>query len=113
MSEPWFDESHYAWVAGALLGGLGGLWGALGGIFAPRGKAKPLVCGGGWVLLAASVVLLVTGVVAWMIGQPYGVWYGLGLAGLIGVIVIGANLPVMFMAYRGAERRRVEAQDLS
>jgi hypothetical protein len=48
-----------------------------------------------------------------MIGQPYGVWYGLGLAGLIGVIVIGANLPVMFMAYRGAERRRVEAQDLS
>jgi hypothetical protein len=112
MSEPWFNANLYAWIPGTLLGVLGGTWGGLVGFLAPRGKAKRLVLGGAWCLLAASVVLLVAGVVAWVTGQPYGVWYGLGLAGFIGVVVIGANVPTVIFAYRKAEEKRMSALDL-
>ena len=38
MNEPWFDPNSYAWIPGTLLGTLSGLWGALVGTLAPRGK---------------------------------------------------------------------------
>jgi hypothetical protein len=82
------------------------------GVCAPRGKAKSLVVGLAWSLLAGSVALLAIGIGAWVSGQPFGIWYGLGLAGLIGVSVIGANMPVMFYAYRKAEERKMAARDL-
>ena len=112
MSEPWFDPRYYAWLPGTLLGVLGGVWGGIGGMCAPRGKAKGLVMGFAWALLAGSIAFLAMGIIAWVSGQPYGIWYGFGLAGVIGVIVIGANMPVMFMAYRKAEERKMGARDL-
>jgi hypothetical protein len=113
MVEAWFDANHWAWLPGTLLGVLGGCWGAAVGVLGPRGKGRAGVLAAGWLLLAASAVLLTAGVVALVTGQPYGVWYGLGLAGVIGVIVLGVNLPVAVMAYRAAEERRMTARDLS
>lgn len=111
MSEPWFDGMRYGWLPGTLLGVLGGTWGGLIGTLAPRGKARGLVLGGMWAMLGASALLLAAGVFGWASGQPYAVWYGLGLAGFIGVLVIGLNIPTVRRAYRMAEERRMAVED--
>ena len=111
MSEPWFDP-RYAWLPGTLLGCLGGTWGGLAGWLAPRGKAKALIVGAFWFLVIASAGMLIAGAVGFLNGQPYSVWYGLGLAGVIGVLVLGINGPLVFRRYRQAEERRIQAQDL-
>jgi hypothetical protein len=113
MSDPWFNENLYSWVPGTALGVLGGLWGALAGNLAPRGRARGLVLGGMWALLLGSGVLLALGLIALLSGQPYGVWYGVELAGAIGVVVIGANAPNVYRVYRAAEERRLAARDLT
>src|SRR4051812_49042206 len=100
MNEPWFDAIHYAWIPGTLLGVLGGLWGSLVGLLAPRGKAKPLVFGILGVLLTAAATCLVAGVVALVYHQPYGVWYGLLLPGVVGLFVLGPLTPMAITAYR-------------
>jgi hypothetical protein len=102
----------YAWLPGTVLGCTVGLYGGLVGILAWQGKAKALVIGGFWLFLGISVVMLVTGVIAFFSGQPYGVWYGLGLGGLIGTIVLGANGFTIFNAYRRADARKLEAANL-
>jgi hypothetical protein len=113
MSEPWFDPNSYSWIPGTALGVLGGLWGCLVGILAPRGRARGFVLGFTWALLLLSAGLLALGVVALIAGQPYGVWYGFGLAGLIGLVVIGANTFTVHWAYRQAEARKLAARDLT
>jgi hypothetical protein len=112
MSEPWFDPIYYAWIPGTLLGVLGGLWGSLLGILAPRGKGKGLVLGSLGVFLCASAVSLALGILALVKGQPYGVWYGLFLPGVIGLLVFGSLSPVAITAYRQAEARKMQAEEL-
>ncbi len=112
MTEPWFDPNRYAWVFGTALGITGGILGSLAGSLAPRGKAKPLVVGLFVATLMACAVLLTAGVVALLQGQPYGVWYGLGFPGLLGLAVIGGLLPLVQRRYREAEQRRLSATDL-
>jgi hypothetical protein len=112
MSEPWFNPNMFAWIPGTLLGCSAGVWGALAGTLAPRGKARSLVIGLMWTLVAASIVLLAVAVVAFASGQPYGIWYGFGLAGFIGITVLGINVPNVLRVYRAAEERRMEASDL-
>jgi len=112
VTEPWFDPNRYAWVFGTALGITGGILGSLAGSLAPRGKAKPLVVGLFVATLMACAVLLTAGVVALLQGQPYGVWYGLGFPGLLGLAVIGGLLPLVQRRYREAEQRRLSATDL-
>lgn len=112
MTEPWFDPIRYAWIPGTLLGVGGGLLGSLAGVLAPRGKAKALVLGLHVSMLVVCFGLLVAAVVALTQGQPYGVWYGLGLPGLIGSTVLGGLLPVVLTRYKEAEQRRLAARDL-
>ena len=112
MIEPWFDANTMAWIPGTVLGCLGGLWGSLLGIFAPQGKCKGFLMRFGALLLAASAVLLVGGIAAVATGQPYGVWYGLGFPGLLGLCVLGGLMPVAVMRYRQAELRRMQARDM-
>ena len=89
MSEAWFDPMVWSWVPATLMGVTGGVLGALGGTLAPQGKAKGLVLGAWYASLIICVLLLVLAIVAFFSGQPYGVWYGLGLPGFIGTIVMG------------------------
>jgi hypothetical protein len=112
MSEPWFEPSLYAWMPGTLLGCLGGLWGTLVGMLAPRGRARGFVLGFTWALLLGSAVLLALGVIALVAGQPSGVWYSLGLPGLLGLLVIGMNAFTVYRVYRAAEARKLAAHDL-
>lgn len=111
MNEPWFPE-HYAWVFGTGIGVLAGIIGTMVGILAPMGKAKAIVFAIYWFGLIASAVCLIAGISAVLAGQPYGVWYGLLLAGFIGSLVLGANYFTMVYAYRRAEARKMAAQNL-
>jgi hypothetical protein len=112
MTEPWFDPNRYAWIPGTCLGVAGGILGSLAGVLAPRGRAKGLVLGFHVLALVCCFVLFCIGLVALIQGQPYGVWYGLGFPGLLGLGVFGGLLPVVRMRYREAEQRRLAARDL-
>ncbi len=111
MNEPWFGVHTGAWI-GSLIGIFGGVAGSLCGILAPRGKAKWLVMGTMWTGVVASAGLLVWGIAAWCLGQPYAVWYGLGLPGLIGIVVFPPLIPVVRNVYAQAELRRLQAMDI-
>jgi hypothetical protein len=112
MSEPWFDPNHWAWMPGTVLGTTTGLWGALCGVLIPKGRAKGLVLGAMGALLVASAALLGAGIIAWRAGQPFGVWYGLLWPGVIGLIILGVNFPMVVYSYRVVEQRRMSAQDI-
>lgn len=111
MIEPWFPE-HYGWIFGASIGVLGGVVGTLVGCLAPWGKAKTVVFFLYWFSLIASALCLVTGLAALIAGQPYGIWYGLLLSGVIGCCVFGFNYFTLVYAYRQAEARKMAAQNL-
>lgn len=111
MTEPWFNP-NYAWIAPTLLGATCGIFGGIAGFLIPRGKGKGLVVGLYWMFLGASVLMLLTGIAAYFAGQPYGVWYGLGLGGLVGTGVLGGNYWTFKNGYLQAERRRMQAANL-
>jgi hypothetical protein len=112
MTEPWFNPNMYGWIFGTFLGIFGGTMGGLGGFLAPQGKARGLVVGLMIAGLVYSGLCLVAGLIALATGQPWGVWYALVLPGALGLVVIGVNFPVMLMAYRAAEMRKMKAKDL-
>jgi hypothetical protein len=113
MNELWFDPGLYAWIPGTLLGIIGGgVGGPLIGIFASRGKFKSLVLGFYSVVMGACAILFSFGISAYCVGQPYGVWYGLGFPGLLGLIIFGFLLPVVLNQYKQAELRKSIATDL-
>lgn len=111
MNAPWFEPNYYAWIPGALIGIVGGTWGSLAGFSVPRGKNRKLLAGMGWAILAASAALLAAGLVALATGQPYGIWYGLGLPGLIGLAVTGPLMRTLSSLYRQVEQRKITARD--
>ncbi len=112
MNELWFDPNHYAWIPGTLLGVLGGLWGSLAGLLAPRGKAKSLMLGSLGLMLTACAVCLMLGVIALLRHQPYGVWYALLFPGVLGLFLFPVLTPVVLLRYREAENRKIQARDL-
>lgn len=112
MTTPWFDPNAWAWLPGTLFGCLGGLWGACAGVLAPRGKARGFVLGAGVMFAVVSVAFLVAAIVAYLGGQPYGIWFGLGLPGIQGLIVFPMLLPLVVLRYRQAEERRMAAMDI-
>jgi hypothetical protein len=112
MIEPWFDPNAYAWIPGTALGVLLGLWGSVAGVLASRGKARGLVLGSAFVLMLASLACLALSIWAFIVGQPYGVGYGLGLPGVLGTLLLPCLAPVMRSRYRQAETQRLQAKDL-
>jgi hypothetical protein len=95
------------------MGSLGALTGTLAGLLAAKGKAKKLVLGVQIFLIALSLILLVIGIIAYLFGQPRGVWYGFGYTGLLGTIIFGILYPVLLNEYRKAELRKSMAEDLT
>jgi MFS family permease len=81
--------------------------------FAPRGQARTFILRAWFALLAAAIALLVVGIVAQVSGQPWPIWYGLLLPGVIGTLVVGGNFLVILKKYREVEERRLAAKDLS
>jgi MFS family permease len=99
-------------IGGGGLGSLGGLLGAAMGCLAPRGKGKAIVIGAFGVFITLGVVSLAAGLAAMAQGQPYHVWFPALLIGAILTLVMGPLLPVALRAYRLADARRMEAEDL-
>ena len=113
MTEPWFDPNAYAWIPGTLVGVIGGLLGGLAGMLAPRGLARGFILGSFMFMMVVSVALLGTALYAAAQGQPWGIWYGIGLPGVIGLIVFGVLYPIIKNVYQQAEARRLHAKDMS
>ena len=114
MTEPWFDQNWFgAWwgtTAGGVGGSLCGLWGAVVGTLAPRGKGRAWLIPFGWMFVAVGALSLAFGLYALIVGQPYGIWYGPTLTGLILMIVVGCLMPVVYKRYAEADARRLQAE---
>jgi hypothetical protein len=115
MSEPWFDQNVFGAMVGAVGGGvggsLGGLWGAMVGVFAPQGKARAVLIPIGWCLVATGILSLAFGLYALVVGQPFGIWYGPLLIGIVLTVVIGGLMPVVYKRYAEADARRLQAEE--
>jgi len=106
MATPWFDPNTVAWIPGTLLGVIGGgIGGPLIGICAQRGKHKALLMAFLFLVETSCAGLLAAGAIAWSQGQPYGVWYGLGFPGLLGLVLFGSLTPRVLRRFREAEAR--------
>jgi hypothetical protein len=116
MANPWFDPNSFGtWfgvIAGGGLGTLGGLLGGAVGLLAPRGKGKRIIVTAWTVLIAIGVAMLLFGGYAWAVGQPWGIWYGPVLCGVILTVVLGGQFPMVLARYRQAEHRRIDADGL-
>ncbi len=111
MNEPWFNPGWLG-LLGGFVGILGALVGILAGIFIPKGKAKELVLGVNTFAFAVGFISLVVGIIAYFSGQPYGIWYGFGLCGLMGTVLFGMFFFVFRHEYRKAELRKSMSEDL-
>jgi len=108
---PWVSNPNsLGAILGAGVGIFGGLLGTLCGTLAPRGKAKGFVMGLHALGVIIGFAMLVLGVVALVSGQPYAIWYGLGLPGLILTCVLLAVTGAVRQRYREAEQRKLEAE---
>jgi len=112
MTQPWFDAELYAWIPGTLYGVAAGALGAAAGWLAWHGRARGFVLTAWKALWLAALVLLAVGVIALVQGQPWGIWYGFLLPGVIGACVVGANFFTILRRYREMEQRRLAARDL-
>ena len=114
MNEPWISNpGMVGGILGSTMGILGGIIGTLASVFIPKGKAKKLVLGVDTFAFVLSFISLIVGITAYLSGQPYGVWYGFGLGGLIGTPLFGMLFFVFRMEYRKAELRKSMSEDLT
>lgn len=114
MNEPWLSNpGMVGGIFGSIMGILGGIIGTLAGVFVPRGKAKKLTLGVNTFAFVLSFISLVVGIIAYLSGQPYGVWYGFGLCGLLGTSGFGSSFWVILKRAREAELRKSMSEDLT
>ncbi|MFO8071292.1 MAG: hypothetical protein R6V85_05385 [Polyangia bacterium] len=88
----WFP----GWLGGALggiLGGLLGIAGAIAGLLAARGRGRRFVVGTFAAAIALGLALAAVGIAAWILDQPWGVYYPLMLSGGIIAVVSAGVLP--------------------
>jgi len=112
MNNAWFDPILYGWIPGTFIGIMGGLEGLFLGVLASKGKAKKFIFSFHFSVICISAILLIAGIIALISKQPYGVWYGLSLGGLIGLIVFGSLTPLIFRRFKDAEMRKTLSQDI-
>ncbi|MCE2403101.1 hypothetical protein J4G08_19765 [Candidatus Poribacteria bacterium] len=113
MNEPWMNPGLIGGILGSIIGILGALIGILGGGFVPRGKAIKLTLGVNTFAFVFSFISLVVGIIANLSGQPYGVWYGFGGAGILGTVLFGLGFWVILKRARDAEMKKLMSEDLT
>ncbi len=109
-----FYDSLQPGLLGGLLGAGVGVWGGLigtvGGVCAPRGKARGLVVTLFAIQIAGGLVLLALGIGAFVAGAPWMIGYSFLLPGGLSLLLGVTLFPVMLVRYRQAEMRRIEAE---
>ncbi|MFA6186623.1 MAG: hypothetical protein WC770_05350 [Phycisphaerae bacterium] len=112
--EIWFDPQT-AGKIGAMIGGALGLIGTL------MGCSCGICVRKGWkkfaltiftIAIAASVLLIITGIIAAANKQPYHVWYTFFFPGFIGTVIFSSLFPVVRKRFLDAEMRQMQAKDL-
>ena len=112
--EQWFDPKTAGMIGGIIgvvLGSTGALVGCSCGICVRKGWKKPMYII--FILaITVGVSLLITGLVALYVKQPYHVWYCFMLPGFITTIVLGALFPVVRKRFIESEMTKMQAKDL-
>ena len=107
----WFGNS-----AAGLLGGIGGaligVWGAVIGGLASRGKARGFALGSANALLVLGVLCALAGAAALVGGQPYAVYFPLLLLGVIVLAVMGSTRKSLAARYEQVELQKMRAMDV-
>ncbi|MFG0241189.1 MAG: hypothetical protein ACF8R9_00240 [Phycisphaerales bacterium JB054] len=114
MTEWWTsqDAALIGAIGGSAVGVLGGVFGTVVGLCAPKGIARVPVLGTQLALAVLGVVMLVAAVVALLGSQPYHVWFPLLLGGVLLASLMGGLYPVVRARYMQAEARRMDAEAL-
>ncbi len=116
MAEPWFENAntfgaYFGTIFGICAGVLGTVFGCSNNLI-QRGQGKRWIVGGLIASVAVGVAVLVVGLVALVMGQPYAIWYPMLLGGGIMAGVFGFQLPMILARYRAAEERKIDAASL-
>lgn len=111
QAEGQWISSRNAGLFGGIAGGVLGLWGALIGVLSSRGKARSFVLGSANVMLIIGVVSLIAAVAAFAAGQPYAIYYPLGLIGIIVAFVTGKLRSTLAARYEELELKRMQSMD--
>lgn len=106
----WWSE-RTAGILGAVLGTSCGLLGALIGTLAGRGRARRFVVATSYVMAGAGAAVLITGLVAVALKQPYEVWFVLILVGAILSLVFPVNLKRIRKTYEDLEIKKMRSLD--
>ena len=113
MNEPWISQGILGGLIGGIFGILGGLVGTLGGVFVPRGKAKKLTLGVNTFAVALGFALFIFGIVAYLFGQPRGIWLSSVFFGLDCAACFSFAFWVILKRARDAELRKLMSEDLT
>jgi hypothetical protein len=110
-AQPWVrNPAMLGAVLGSAVGVFGGIYGTAVGVLAPRGKARTFIMGMHWGGILVGALLIIASAIALATGQPYAIWYGLGLPGVLLTFLLLMLTPVVKQRYREAEQRRLEAE---
>lgn len=114
QSTSWWNDQQSGWLGG-ILGCLGGLFGILGGIsgsLASRGKGRGLALGTLYSMAALGGLLLLLGLCALSLSQPYHVYYPLLLGGGLFTVLGLALIPQLKRTFEQSELRKMKAMDV-
>lgn len=111
ISGAWWTDRQ-AGIIGGIGGAMLGLLGTVIGILCPKGRARSFVIGTLATVTTVGAVVLVLGLWALFVKQPYGVYYPLLLTGGLAAVIFGALIPVARRRYAEIELCRMGAADI-